>query len=114
MLSLLTIVRRGHFNLSSVSASTPDPKMLEVPKDPVEIRDPQDEDNHYNSIQDRFDLTLHWDKPVHKPQQKTCCNKRDQDSGKWHTVFSDRLPLFDPHTVSGPENRKRLVHLLSI
>ena len=84
MLSLLTIVRRRHFNLSSVSASTPDPKMLEVSKYPVEIGDPQDEDNHYNSIQDRFDLTLHWDKPVHKPQQKPCCDDCDQDGGKRH------------------------------
>ena len=79
-------------------------------KYPVEICDPQDQHNHYDSVQNRFDLSLHWDKPVHKPQQKPCCNKRDQDSGKWHIVFSDRLLRFGPHSLSG-QDWKRVVEV---
>jgi hypothetical protein len=103
-----------HFGLIRLSVSPSDAELLEMSKYPVEISDPQNQYDHYDTIEDRFNLSLHWDKFIYKPQQKTCCNKRDQDSGKWHIVFSDRLPLFDPHPVSGPENRKRLVHLLSI
>lgn len=86
-----------------VSISTPDAELLEMPKYSVEIRDPQDQHDHYNAIQNRFDLSLHWDKPVHKPQQKPCCDKRDQDSGKWHIVFSERLHRLGPHSFRDPE-----------
>jgi hypothetical protein len=64
--------------------STPNAKMLKISEYSVEIGDPQDQHNHHDAIQDRFDLSLHWDKPVHKPQQKPCCDDCDQDGAKWH------------------------------
>jgi hypothetical protein len=66
----------------------PDAELIEVLKQPVKICDPYDQDNDNQAIQDRFDLPLHGDKSVHKPQQDACCNNRDKNSGKWHIVFS--------------------------
>ena len=83
--------------------STPDPEMLEMSKYSVEIRNPQNQDDYNNTIQDRFNLSLHWDEPVHKLQQKPCGNKRDQDSGKWHFVFSNHFFGPGPHLERGPE-----------
>jgi hypothetical protein len=69
---------------------------MEVLKQPVEIRNPQDQDDDHQAIQNRLDLSLHWNEPVHKPQQNTCCNDREEDSSKWHVVysnhFSDSMP----------------------
>jgi hypothetical protein len=70
--------------------STPNAEMLEISEYSVEIGDPQDQHNHHDSIQDRFDLSLHRDKPVHKPQQKPCCDDCDQDGGKRHIA----TPIF--------------------
>ena len=61
------------------------PKMVKYPK---EISDPQDEDDHDHSVQDRFDLSLHRDKPVDEPQHKPYSNNCDDDSGKRHIMFS--------------------------
>ena len=58
-------------------------------KQSVEIRNPQDQDDDHQAIQDRFDLSLHGDESVHEPQQDACCNNRDEDGGKWHFVFSN-------------------------
>jgi hypothetical protein len=76
-----------HFGLIRLSVSPSDAELLEMSKYPVEISDPQNQYDHYDTIQDRFNLSLHWDKPIYKPQQKTCRDKRDQYSGKWH-LFS--------------------------
>ena len=78
---------RKPLGFAGVNISTPDTKILEMSKYSVEIRNPQNQDDDYDAIQDRFNLSLHWDEPVYKPQQKPCGNKRDQDSGKWHFVF---------------------------
>jgi hypothetical protein len=61
---------------------------MEVIEHPVKICDPQDQDNDNQTVQDRFDLSLHGDEPVHNPQQKSCCNKCDEYSCKRHIVFS--------------------------
>jgi hypothetical protein len=66
---------------------------MEVTEHSIEICDPQDQDNNNETVQDRFDLTLHGDEPVDKPQQKPCCNKCDEYGGKRHIVFSDRFSV---------------------
>jgi hypothetical protein len=45
----------------------PDAELPEVIKQPVEIRKPQNQYDGDHAIQDRFDLSLHWDEPVYKP-----------------------------------------------
>jgi hypothetical protein len=75
-----------------VPLSTPDTELIEVLKQPVEICDPYDQNNDNQAVQDRFDLPLHGDESVHKPQQDACCNNRDDDGGKWHIVFSNHFP----------------------
>lgn len=75
--------------ISTVCLSMPDAELIEVLKQPVKIRNPQNQNDDNHGVQDRFDLSLHWDEPVHKPQQKPCCNNGDEDGGKWHIVFSN-------------------------
>jgi hypothetical protein len=41
---------------------------MEVIKHPIEIRDPQDQNDYHQTVQDRFDLSLHGDEPVDNPQ----------------------------------------------
>jgi uncharacterized protein YaiE (UPF0345 family) len=48
--------------------STADAELMEVIEHPVKIRDPQDQNNDHQAVQDRFDLSLHGDEPVHNPQ----------------------------------------------
>ena len=72
---------------------------MEVLKHPIEIRDPYDQNNDDQAVQDRFDLSLHRDEPVHKPQQKPCCNKRDQDGSKRHIMFSNHFSESIPGAV---------------
>jgi hypothetical protein len=74
---------------------------MEVTEHSIEICDPQDQYNNNQSVQDRFDLTLHGDEPVHQPQQKACCNERDEDRGKGHFVFSSRFLDVVPQASSG-------------
>lgn len=72
------------------------PKMVEHPK---EIPDPQDEDDYDHSIQDRFDLSLHRDKPVDEPQHKPNSNNCEDNGGKRHiscsSDFSDSIRALD-------------------
>lgn len=69
--------------------SAADAEMAEVLKQSVEVRDPQNQNDDNHPIQDRFDLALHGDEPIHKPQQKPCCDDRDDDGGKRHIVLSN-------------------------
>jgi hypothetical protein len=66
---------------------------MEVIEQPVEIRNPQNQNDDHQAVQDRFDLSLHGDEPVHEPQQKPCCNKCDEDGGKRHIVFSNHFSV---------------------
>jgi hypothetical protein len=68
-------------------------KLPEVIKQPIEIRNPQNQNDDHQAIQDRFDLSLHWNEPVHKPQQEACCDYCDDDGGKRHIVFSNHFPV---------------------
>jgi hypothetical protein len=76
--------------------SLPDVELIEVLKQSVEIRDPQDQDDDHYAIQERFDLSLHGDESVHKPQQDARCNNRDEDSGKWHIMYSNLFSKSKP------------------
>jgi hypothetical protein len=62
---------------------------MEVLKHPVKIRNPYDKDEDNQAVQDRFDLSLHGDESVHNPQQKPCCNNRNDDGSKRHITFSN-------------------------
>ena len=67
-------------------------EIMEVIEDPVEICDPQHQNEDHDAVQDRFNLTLHGDKSVYNPQQKPCRNKSDKHGGKWHFMFSIHFP----------------------
>jgi hypothetical protein len=67
-------------------------ELPEVIKQTVKIRDPQDQNDDDQAIQNRLDLSLHGDEPVHKPQQNPCCDDCDDDGGKRHIVFSNHFP----------------------
>jgi hypothetical protein len=92
---------RGEAVLASmVCLSTPDAELIEVLKQPVEIRNPQNQNEDNHAVQNRFDLPLHGDESVHKPQQKPCCDNRDEYGGKWHIVFSNRFSGSVPRASS--------------
>jgi hypothetical protein len=105
--------------------STPDAELIEVLKQSVEIRNPQDQDDDHQAVQKRFDLSLHGDESVHKPQQDACCNYRDEDGGKWHIVFSnhfsksmrqgivEKLRAFDSLSVEANRKRRTMTPLHS-
>ena len=92
---------------------------------PVKICDPQDQNNDHQAVQDRFDLSLHGNESVHKPQQDACCNNRDEDGGKWHIVFSnhfsksmrqgivEKLRAFDSLSVEANRKRRTMTPLHS-
>jgi hypothetical protein len=61
---------------------------VEAIEQTVEICNPQNKYNDDQAVQDRFDLALHWDESVHKPQQDACRDNRHDDGGKWHFMFS--------------------------
>jgi hypothetical protein len=67
----------------------PDMELPEVIKQPVEICEPQNQNDDYYAIEDRLDLSLHRDEPIHKPQQKPDCDDGDDDGGKRHILYSD-------------------------
>jgi hypothetical protein len=96
--------------LLAVYPSSPDAKLVEVLKQPVKIRDPQNQNNHYQSIQDRLDLTLHRDESVHNPQQNTRRNNRDENGGKWHFVFSSHF--LDSIPMASSRSYEQLTHLV--
>jgi hypothetical protein len=54
-------------------------------------------------------LSLHRDESVHKPQQDSCCNNRENDGGKWHIVCS---PIISRMRYSKGSSRSygRLTH----
>jgi hypothetical protein len=79
----------------------PDVELPEVIKQPIEIRKPQNQNDNHHTIQDRFDLSLHWDEPVHKPQQKPDGNNCDDNGGKWHFMFSNLNIGHDPRARHG-------------
>jgi hypothetical protein len=89
----------GSERLRRWDLSIPDVELMQVAKQPIEIRDPQDQNDDNQAVQDRFDLSLHGDKPIHNPQQKTYCNERDDDGGKRHIVFSNHFSNSVPHGV---------------
>jgi hypothetical protein len=82
---------------------------MEVIEHPIQIRDPQDQNDHHQTVQDRFDLSLHRDEPVDNPQQETCSDNCHDDSGKWHIVFSNHFSDLMPRlALSG--SYERLAH----
>jgi hypothetical protein len=48
---------------------------MEVIEHSIKIRNPQDQNDDNQSVQDRFDLCLHGDEPVDNPQQKASSNQ---------------------------------------
>lgn len=66
-------------------------------KQPVEIRNPQDQDHDNHTIQNRFDLSLHWDEPVYDPQEEPGCDNGDDDGGKRHVVLSNLFSNSSAH-----------------
>jgi hypothetical protein len=68
-----------------------DAEVPEVAKYTVEISDPQNQNDDYQSIQDRFDLSLHRNKPVDEPKHKPYRNDCDDDCGKWHFKRSNLI-----------------------
>jgi hypothetical protein len=69
--------------------SAPNAELMEVLEHPVKIRNPEHQDDDDQAVEDRFDLSLHRDEPVHEPQHKPCCNNRDNYGSKRHSMFSN-------------------------
>ncbi len=47
---------------------------FEITEDPEYFKEPDNDHNHYNNIEDVFDLIIHWDIIIDKVQQYTCNN----------------------------------------
>ncbi len=65
-------------------SSVPYAELPEVIKQPIEVSDPNDQNDDDNGIQDRFNLSLHRDEAVYKPQHNSCRDNCDKNCGKWH------------------------------
>jgi hypothetical protein len=48
-------------------------------EEPKNIQDPQNDGNHHNAIQDRFDGPLHWDETIYQPQEDTYYDQNFQE-----------------------------------
>lgn len=95
---------KGKSTISSMRAhqcfsSFPDVELPEVIKDSKEICEPQNQNDDNHAIQNRFDLSLHGDEPVYKPQQKPNCDDCNDDGSKWHILFSDQYLALDQSTL---------------
>jgi hypothetical protein len=63
-------------------------------EDPEHIQQPQNYHNDNNAIQNRVDARLHRNEAVHKPQQKSDDNQRNDNLNQGHaTLFLWRLML---------------------
>lgn len=71
--------------------SVSDAEVFEVVKHTIEIRDPQNQNDDYQAVQDRFDLSLHRNKSVDKPKHKSYRDNCDDDGGKWHIKRSNLI-----------------------
>jgi len=58
-------------------------KVFEKPKDPQE---PKHNGNYYHAIQYPLDLTLHWNKTVYQPKQKTNHDESKYDGNERHVI----------------------------
>jgi hypothetical protein len=85
--------------VGAAKPSAPNAEVVEVVKHTIEIRDPQNQNDDDQAIQDRFDLPLHRDKPVDEPKDKAYRDNCDDDSGKWH--FKRSNPADKKHTTTG-------------
>jgi hypothetical protein len=82
--------------------SVPDAELPEMVKQPIEIPDPQNQNDDYQSVQDRFDLSLHGNKPVYEPQNNPYCDNCDDYGGKRHFIFSDQFLAHDTREERAP------------
>jgi hypothetical protein len=61
-------------------------------KDPEHIQEPQNYHDDNNAVQDRLDGRLHRNEPIHKPQQNSNDNQRNDNLDQRHaTLFLWRL-----------------------
>lgn len=67
----------------------PDAELPEVVKQAIEISEPDNQNDDDNAIQDRFDLSLHRNEAVYKPQHDSRCDDCDENGGKWHFEHSN-------------------------
>jgi hypothetical protein len=88
-ITINTVPSMFPLSLSYICVLSPDAELPQMIKQPVEVRKPQNQNNDDHAIQDRFDLSLHWDEPVHEPQQEPHGDNCDDDGGKWHFTFSN-------------------------
>jgi hypothetical protein len=65
-----------------------------VVKQPKDVDEPYDEHDHHNAVQDPLDLTLHGDEAIDQPEQYAYNADSEDDSEKWHFLYSNPCPLF--------------------
>jgi hypothetical protein len=53
-------------------------------EDAKDIEQPQDDADDHDAIEDRFDIALHRDEPIHKPEQKADNDERDHETDEGH------------------------------
>jgi hypothetical protein len=73
----------------------PDTELGEVSEKPKDPQEPKNHGNHHDAIHDPFDLALHWDIAVDKPQQYPDYNKGQYDIDKRHATPSGILSEAD-------------------
>jgi hypothetical protein len=76
-------------SLSHFDPSVADTELGDVLEEAEYLQKPQDDGYNYNAVQDALDLSLHWDIAIDQPQQQANDSKRDDNSYKWHFIFSD-------------------------
>jgi hypothetical protein len=67
-----------------------DAELSEVVQQSEYLQQPDNDCNHYNSIENSLDLTLHGNEAVYKPKQDADDAERDYNSDEGHLVFSNR------------------------
>jgi hypothetical protein len=78
-----------------------DTELGDVLEETEYLEKPQNDDYHYDAVQDALDLSLHWDIAVDQPQQQADDSKCDDDSDKRHFVFSNHFSNRSTRWTSG-------------
>jgi hypothetical protein len=90
-------------------SSVPNLELRKPIEQAVKPADPQDQDDHDQPVQDRFDLALHGNEAVHKPEDDSHGDNCDDYGGQGHFWFSIRVAF---RGVGGKSIQKRSVKSL--
>jgi hypothetical protein len=75
----------------------PDSEAREIPPDPEDVQQPQDNCDYDGAVQDSLDGILHGDVVVNQPEQNPDHNQNHDELNQWHKIS---LKVSLPHSVS--------------